>query len=478
MKILVVFKQRNYIATFAGVINTLARRGHAVKLAWSDADVSVPEELATDVSIPIEVWKPKRGDEWAAVATTVRRASDYLRYLETDYRGAAKLRARAFDMLLHSLSKGTREADPSWSEIGLGLSEIERGRLNQLTRLIEDAMPSDPRHEAWLTADRPDVVLVSPLIDIGSSHTDVIKSAKHLGIQTGMILFSWDNLSTKGSIHVQPDRLFVWNEVQRHEAVKLHGYPFERTVATGAPRFDDFFRLAPVTEREAFCGPLGFDPARPILMYLGSSKFVVTESELPFIKDWVRQVRQSGDDRLRECNILIRPHPDVKETEDEGPSETVRWNDRLGKGFVTRPVDDPRTAVVRSHYRKAQAFYDALHHSAAVVGLNTSASLEAAIVGRPVFTIVAGDRLADGQTSTLHFHYLLEQNGGCVTLSGSFAEHLSQLAAAINDPDRGPRLRAFAKEFVRPAGWDVPACEVMADAIEREFSVSPAALTN
>ena len=147
----------------------------------------------------------------------------------------------------------------------------------------------------------------------------------------------------------------------------------------------------------------------------------------------------------------------------------VRWSGIEGKGRVTRPIDEPHVVVLRTHYRRAQAFYDALYHSAAVVGLNTSAALEAAIVGRPVFTLLAGADAANGQESTLHFHYLLEENGGCVSLSRSFNEHVRQLTASLAGTDAGPRQRAFAKTFVRPAGLDVPASTILASAIEQEL---------
>jgi hypothetical protein len=473
MRIAVALKQRNYVTPFAGVFNQLLERGHSLHLAWPDEDVSRPEEIAAAGALSIASWHPKRTDQWAPVAATIRRASDYVRYLEPAYQHAGKLRARAFDKLLHSLSHGEREPEPGWSDLGLALSVTERDRLRTLGRLMEQAMPSDTGHEATLRALAPDVVLVSPLIDLGSAQTDIIKSAKSLGIPTGMLLFSWDNLSTKGGLHVFPDHMFVWNERQRQEALELHGFPLERSHATGAPRFDEFFRLAPLSDREAFCAPLGFDPRQPILMYLGSSKFVVTDTELPFIARWVRAVRASSDPRLRNCNILVRPHPDVKPSDEEGAQSAVRWSGVEGKGVVTRPFDDPRALILRTHYRRAQGFYEALHHSAAIVALNTSAALESAIVGRPVFTILAGDA-ADGQASTLHFEYLLESSGGCVTLASSFDEHLAQVSAALRDGGRADRLRAFAASFLRPHGWDTPVSRVLADAIERVYGAPSA----
>ena len=473
MKILFVLKQRNYMTTFGGVVDALAARGHAVRLAWPDDDLTLPTELAATKSaattVTVDKWPHKRSDEWATLVSTVRRGGDYLRYLEPAYAGATKLRARAFEKLLHSISRGAREAQDGWSEIGRGITPEEQRRLASMVRLVEHAIPSDPRQNAFIEADRPDAVLVSPLIDLGSAQTDVIKSARHLGIPTGMVLYSWDNLSTKGGLHVAPDRMFVWNELQRKEAELLHGYPPDRTIATGAPRFDDFFRLQAATTREQFLTPLGLPPARTTLLYLGSSKFVVTDSELPFIREWIRRIRASHDAALRDCNIIVRPHPDVKAWEGEGSVQPVRWPGIDGKGEVSRPFDDPHAVVVRTHYRRAQAFFDTLHHSAAVVGLNTSASLEAAIAGRPVFTVLAGDDNADGQQSTLHFRYLLEEEGGCVTLARDVDQHLTQLAAALRGPDRSADVRRFALSFVRPAGLDEPASCVLARAIERAF---------
>ena len=39
-------------------------------------------------------------------------------------------------------------------------------------------------------------------------------------------------------MHEPPDRLFVWNELQAHEAVELHGLDPATVEVTGAPRFD------------------------------------------------------------------------------------------------------------------------------------------------------------------------------------------------------------------------------------------------
>ncbi len=236
--------------------------------------------------------------------------------------------------------------------------------------MIEDSIPSDPGRERFLQEESPDVVLVSPLVRFGSEQSDWVKSAKALGIPVGFPVFSWDNLTTKGVIHVEPDRVFVWNAVQKREATEYDGIPSEKVVITGAPRFDSFMELRPSVDRDAYCQSLNLDPAAPIVTYLCSSEFVAGH-EVAFVEQWIAEIR--NDPRLSSCNVIVRPHP-----------RSVRqWSE----------VDLARHGRVGLSLSRVlnadQSLYDALHHSAAVVGLNTSAQIEAGILGKPVLTLLA-----------------------------------------------------------------------------------------
>jgi hypothetical protein len=115
--------------------------------------------------------------------------------------------------------------------------------------------------------------------------------------------------------------------------------------------------------------------------------------------------------------------------------------------------------------------YDSLSHAAAVVGLNTSAMIEAGILGKPVYTIQAQE-FAGGQEQTLHFHYLLASNGGLVEVARTFGEHVEQIGAALRDPAAGrAQSLSFVRDFVRPRGIDRPVAPIMADEIERVAAI-------
>src|SRR6185436_362729 len=111
-------------------------------------------------------------------------------------------------------------------------------------------------------------------------------------------------------------------------------------------------------------------------------------------------------------------------------------------------------------------FFDSLYYCAAVVGINTSALLEAGIVGRPVFTVTVPE-FAHSQDGTLHFQHLVHGDSGLVRAAASLDEHVAQLSAALaGEGGVAERDRAFVGSFIRPLGLDRPAAPVFARTVE------------
>ncbi len=240
-------------------------------------------------------------------------------------------------------------------------------------------------------------MLVTPLVTDQSSQVDVVKSAQALGIPTALCVASWDHLTTKGLIRARPDLVFVWNERQRAEALEYHGVAPDRLVVTGAQPFDRWFERRP-SSREAFCRKVGLRSDRPFVLFVGSTFSIsAPDAELRFVLRWVDALRR--DPALAEVGILIRPHP----------YNSAHWSD----------VDFPGRSNVAVYPRSAnpvneadrQDYFDSLFHSETVVGINTTAMIEAAIVGRTVHSVLA-DEFKDTQGGTLHFRYLLSEHGG------------------------------------------------------------------
>ena len=101
----------------------------------------------------------------------------------------------------------------------LARSPLGRGRglraFDRLLRCIEQIVPSSREIERFIRSHRPDIVLLTPVVDFNTAQTDQLKASLALGIPTGVCVASWDNLTNKGLIQVEPDLVTVWNEAQR-----------------------------------------------------------------------------------------------------------------------------------------------------------------------------------------------------------------------------------------------------------------------
>jgi hypothetical protein len=387
-----------------------------------------------------------RSEAWECLATTVRLLLDYLRYFEPAYANATRLRHRA-EKRLPQIYVGLVRA-LSWADGPA--RRLFRAVLHALERII----PINSEVEAFIRRHGPDLVLVTPLIDLGSQQVDYVKCGRRLGIRTALCVASWDNLTNKGVLRVAPDHVLVWNEAQKREAVALHGVSEDRVLITGGQLFDHWFDAQPSRTRDEFCRGVGLAPERPYLMYVGSSQYIAP-NEVPFVERWISRLRASDDPSIASSGILLRPHP-ANDAPWRAMDLTALHNVAIWPPIGTSPYS----------VESQRDFFDSLYHSIAVVGVNTSAMIEAGIVGRPVLTIRAPE-FVQGQEGTLHFQHLLDVEGGLVHAAATLDEHAIQVAAAIRDSTASiERDRRFVRAFVRPLGLDTPATPVFVRAIE------------
>jgi hypothetical protein len=68
-------------------------------------------------------------------------------------------------------------------------------------------------------------------------------------------------------------------------------------------------------------------------------------------------------------------------------------------------------------------------------------------------------------SASLHFYYLLEENGGAVAYGETLDEHVAQLELGVAGEFDRERIRRFCETFVRPRGLDRPVTPILADEI-------------
>jgi hypothetical protein len=457
LRILFVLRSPELLRHYDATLAVLRERGHDVVLAASSRNRRKPVDLGdTRSAVEVAGLLPLRKDPAGTLARGLRGTANFLRFLDPRFEGTTALRARMRD----------KHLPPSLRSLDR-LRRIPAGPLRLALRVLaalDRALPTHPRLDGFLRERDLDVVLVSPLVNGSSEQSEVLRSARALGLPTGVCVASWDNLTNKGLIHGNPDRVFLWNDDQRREATAFHGIAPERIVVTGAQSFDRWFAREPGRARAAFCERVGLGHAGPFVLFVGSSHFVARgDGEKEFVSRWLETLRGSGSPALRDVGVLVRPHPFT----------IPAWADadlsRFGRAAVW-----PRHPPSSLDEADRADYFDSLFHARAVVGVNTSAMIEAAVVGRPVHTVL-DPTFAASQGGTLHFRYLLPEHGGFVRAARTLEEHVELLERDLAgaDPTLDAAAAAFVRRFVRPRGLDRPAAPILADAIEELARLAP-----
>jgi hypothetical protein len=448
-RVLFVLHEPGYFRLYGTTIVEMERRGWDVAIAFDAPDKRgsvrlVPVGAGPDVqsvgALPGHV---------SPAAATLRTALDYLRYLEPSFAGAAYLRRRIERLLPRGLRFLTHvKTVPRW--VVSATLRVSRGaeRLMAVDRVMVD----------WLRAIDPDVIVVSPVVIVGRSgarQTEITKAGRVLGIPVVVGVASWDHLTSKGLIRVVPDAVAVWNDTQAREAEFLHRIPRSRIMVTGAQSLDHWFAPASPDAAREFRRSLGIAENRPLLLFAGSSrKMAPNDSEEQFVRRWLAALRESTNAAVREAFVLVRPHP----------SNQSQWE--------SVDLDDTRAVVHPRRYsglpmtdEEVETFRQSLLASTAVVGVNTTAMIEAAILKRPVFT-VRDPAFAHSQRQTLHFGYLADAQQGCAIVADSLQQHVAQLEATMTAGAPVEPLDRFVQRFVRPRGIGTPATDHLCDGIE------------
>jgi hypothetical protein len=438
VKILFVARHFTYFRNFDSVIASLAERGHAVHLAADREEALGGRELVDRLAdrypgVTVGFTPIRDFGRYTRLSRALRLGLDYLRYSDPRYDTMPKLRERAY------------ARTPAFV---LALARLPyRAAVMRLLEQLEEAVPCHRGVEEFIRAERPDLMLVTPLIELGSPQLDYLRVARRLGVRTALCVWSWDHLSSKALIRVRPDALLVWNETQREEAARFHGIPPERVHVTGAQCFDRWFDRQPSRDRAAFCRRAGLPDEKPYVLYVCSALFRGSPSEAAFVRAWVRAIRAASDPALGGMNILVRPHP----------QRLDEWGERQVEGATvwgSNPIDEESRAD----------YFDSLYYSAAVVGLNTSALVEAAIVDRPVYTVLRPE-FRDNQEGTFHFQHLLTVGNGFLNAARTLDEHVRQLAALARGETPRPN-RPFVERFIRPRGCGIAATPVFVETVE------------
>lgn len=181
--------------------------------------------------------------------------------------------------------------------------------------------------------------------------------------------YYWD-MTAKASIPTA-DVILGWGGLQRDIFLE-RGYPAERFIAVGAPKFDTYVNYRPQLDHTQFCNLFGLSPNKKIILFATQP----LDSQLDQKKARNSQ-RQALADLLsysveNDCQLLVRLPPS-KDDVVGAPLKSQLLASGLGA------VDDATCYLVSPE--------EALFHSDVVTSVNSTMLFEGLLLGRPALSL-------------------------------------------------------------------------------------------
>lgn len=251
---------------------------------------------------------------------------------------------------------------------------------------------------------------------------ELLNAAHSAGVPSVGIVRSWDNIH-KG-IRSRPQKLTVWNEVNKQELLDFEQYPEKDIVIAGAPQFDQYFKPENILTRRAFFEKKGLDPTRPLIFFASLGYFFVGNDET----EWMDRLIEGIDSGEIEGKpqLICRLHPFSKyehfEKYQQHPEVNLSYCSRYWPSLTWYMTKEDMIEMANM-----------LAHSDVVITPGSTVTLEAAIFNIPTivptFHTYQPERMKNYfNTWVLGKHFARIKHQGLVP----FAENVENFLPLIN----------------------------------------------
>ena len=293
--------------------------------------------------------------------------------------------------------------------------------------VLSDRWVSHPDMERLFDEHQPTLV-VAANPGLVFSEVPLLRTARRRGVFSMAIDPSWDNFTNKLTPVRQVDRLVVWNDIMKAQAMALHGYRAQAIRVAGAPQFDAHFRAGSRSPREQFFRRIGADPSRKLIALTTTPRLLYRHH------DYV--LRTLVPAMQGRAQILVRLHP-----RDEVDAYREFMN--LPGVIIEKPFRDTVTVadglaidVMPEHQRHLG---DTMCYADVVVNVASTIAIEACIFDTPVVNISFD---GPGETSYVRSarryysftHYVNVTSRGAVRVAQSPDEMVAMVGRYLQDP--------------------------------------------
>lgn len=315
---------------------------------------------------------------------------------------------------------------------------LARSFVRRLARVLDFLLVRNNLYSFLYDKYKPDLVLLAHLFEEPEIH--VLREAKKRGIRTIGFVNSWDKLTVRCIMRLLPDKLVVFNDINKKEAM-MHNEVKEADIfVSGIPQYDYYFRPE-VSSRADFFRSIGVDFSKKLIVYAPAGH-AYGDSDWDII-DFLHDAEVAG--RLKNTALFVRFQPnDILEEAEVKKRPWLRY-DYPGMRFsANRGVDWD----MNSDDLKRQK--DTVYHMALTVSYASSFAVDAIALDRPVVNVgfeikkpVRPNRDVRHFFKVEHYQNVLKKGGVRVAGNGE------ELIDLINRYLENPKLESYERKITR-----------------------------
>ena len=291
------------------------------------------------------------------------------------------------------------------------------------------------------------VLLVTSSPGLIFSEIPLLRTAVRRGVRAMAVDPSWDNFTNKLLPVRRVDRLIVWNDLMKQQAIDLHGYQPDAVRVAGAPHWDLYFTPGAVTSRDAFFRRIGADPSRTLITLTTTPRELYPHHDHA-LRVLIRAMRDGA--WRRDAQILVRLHP---RDEIGGYDEFQHVPGVIIEKPFRSTVKTGDGLAVDVTAENQRHLADTMRHSDVVVNVASTIAIEAAIFDTPVVNIsFDGERPSAWATSARRYyrftHYMNITRHDAVRVAESPEQLVELVGRYLDDPslDREGRRRVVEEQ--------------------------------
>lgn len=353
--------------------------------------------------------------------------------------------------IFHELKKRFCESNPRFNFFYSNFKFLFKSKafiyLNTILLKIFENFFYDKKLEEFLKNINPNFVFFTPhVLDVTLKQNEIIKVCNKLNIRSSFIVRSWDNLTNKASMNIEPSDICVWNKFQKEELEKFHNIKNSRIHITGAHLYE-YLLEPPVVNKETET-----INKRKIITYFGSSPQIV-EDEFDYILDLVSLIKKQTN--LFDQNIIFkfRPHPlniHKKYLDDINLFKQKIKNLKYQNIEIIPDLNPENIDEFYKNIMNKKIYVDTMIESNLLIGVNTSAMVEANFYGKKIIQIPNELTLNHKGlfNNTYHSTYLNNSSTAATIQCNNFEDMILKITNVISNNEISKVSQEFKKEFL------------------------------